>query len=309
MKKIELHIHLDGSLKIEYVEKLLNRPVKNEMIANKCQCLTEYLDKFKLPISLLQSKENIENFSYLLGESLIKDDVIYAEIRFCPLFHTSIINKDEVIKSVISGLHKTPLKFNLILCMMRNFSEDKNIEIIELADKYLNKGVCGIDLAGDEKKYKTANFKNLFQLISNKHIPFTIHAGEADDYTSINDAISFNTKRIGHGIRAIENYDTIKKLIKNNITLEICPTSNIDTNIYSSIKDHPIKKLIDLGVKVTINTDNRTVSNITLEKEYQKLKNELNFTDNDLLKCNLNAIEASFLTDNEKEELKKRIMN
>lgn len=307
MKKVELHVHLDGSLNLDYASKLLGYNAKEAMVDQNSNNLHDYLNKFDIAIKLLQNKENIKNFSYLLGKDLLKDEVIYAEIRFCPLFHTSILNTKEVIEAVIEGLNKTNLKYNLILCMMRNFDKKKNMEIVKLTETYLHKGVCGIDLAGDESTYKTSYFKPLFQIIKKKKIPFTIHAGEADNYTSIDDAISFGAKRIGHGVNAIQNKKTIQNIIKKNITLEVCPTSNIDTNIYPSIKDHPIKELMNLGIKITINTDNRTVSNITLSEEYKKLQDYLQFTQDDFLKCNLNAIEAAFLSNKEKENLKKEL--
>lgn len=309
MKKIELHVHLDGSLNVEYANKLMKKDITNELVATNTSNLKEYLEKFKIPKDLTQSKENLKKFSELLAKDLVKDEVIYAEIRFCPLLHTSKLTKEEVVENVLEGLNSVKeIKTNLILCMMRNFSEEENIQIIELAKKYLNKGVVAIDLAGDESNYKTGNYKKLFELAKENKIPFTIHAGEADDYTSIESAISFKTKRIGHGIRCIENKNTIKKIIENDITLEICPTSNINTQIYKSLKDYPIKDLINKGIKVTINTDNRTVSNTSLEKEYNLLKEECNLTEEDLIKCNLNAIEVAFISEEEKNQLKKEIL-
>lgn len=310
MKKVELHIHLDGSLSIPLMNEKMGYDTKKEVIATNCSSLKDYLKCFDLPISLLQEKENIEEFSYQLTQQLKNDDVIYAEIRFCPLFHTSILTADEVIESVLKGLSKEPgVKTNLILCMMRHFEEDQNEEIIELAKRWLGKGVVGIDLAGDEASYPTSSFKGLFLKVKEAKIPFTIHAGEADSYKSVEDAISFEAKRIGHGVRSIESLETLKKLKEKNILLEVCPTSNIDTNIFTSIENHPIKKLIKEGILVSINTDNRTVSNITLEQEYEKLKKYCNITDKELLMCSLNAVDASFLTEEEKEKVKQEIID
>lgn len=307
-KKVELHLHLDGSLNLNKAEELFGYNPKKQMVSKKDKNLGEYLSKFKLPIDLLQTKENLEEFSYLLAKDLKEDNVIYAEVRFCPLFHTKYINASEVIEAILKGLNKEKeVKTNLILCMMRHFEEEKNIEIINLAKKYLNKGVVAVDLAGDESKYKTGSFKKLFEILKSEKIPFTIHAGEADDYNSVIDAIEMGAERIGHGVRIIENEDAIKKVIQNKVTLEICPNSNTDTGIYNSIKDHPVKKLFDKGVMITINTDNRTVSDITLDKEYEDLKKELFFTEEEILKCNINAINAAFITEEEKELLKRKL--
>ena len=272
--------------------------------------LSDYLSKFEIPLIVMQSKENLERISYELAVDLKKDNVIYAEIRFCPILHTkSGLSLEEVIDSVLKGLKKAEIKTNLILCMMRNFEEDENKKIIYLAKKYLNKGVVGIDLAGDESKYKTQNYERLFDLVKQNNIPFTIHAGEADDYNSVLSAIKFGTKRIGHGVKSVDSIETIQKIINENITLEVCPTSNVDTCIVNVYKNHPIKKLYDLGVKITVNTDNNTVSNIDLTGEYEKLLLTFNFTEKDFLNFNMNAIDSAFLTNEEKEELKKIVIN
>lgn len=310
MKKVELHLHLDGSLNISYAEKILGADVSSQMIATGCHSLSEYLKKFDLPIQLLQEREQLVEFSYLLGKDLEKDNVIYAEVRFCPLLHVEKLSADEVISAVLEGFHRiSTVKVNLILCMMRNFPQEKNKIIINLVEKYLGHGVCAIDLAGDEANYPTSSFAPLFEEIRRKKIPFTIHAGEADSFSSVDAAISFGAVRIGHGIRSIENFPTVQKLIERGITLEVCPTSNLDTKVVSNILEHPIKELVDLEVLVTINTDNRTVSNTSLEQEYQLLQETFSFQEKDFLQFNLNAIEASFLSSSEKEELKKQILS
>ena len=308
MKKIELHLHFDGSIDVNYTNQLMHKDCKNLLVSNDSKNLTQYLDKFSLPISLLQDINNIEIYAEKLAKDLVKDDVIYAEVRFCPLFHLEKYKIDDVIYAIRKGFqHIKGIKINLIFCMMRNFSYEKNLEIIDLTSKFLNKGVVGIDLAGDEHKYKTEKFEKLFKIIRDKNIPFTIHAGEADNYTSVNSALRFGAKRIGHGVNSIQNIDTIKEIIKNNVVLEICPKSNLDTNVVSNIKLHPAKKLLDMGVKISINTDNRTVSNTNLDYEYSLLKNNLGFTDQDLINCNLNAIDAAFISEKEKDKLRKEL--
>ena len=191
MKKIELHLHLDGSLNIPYASKLLEKDCSNDMVSKNSNNLKEYLDKFNLPISLLQDKNNIEEFAFLLGKELEKDEVIYAEVRFCPLFHVEKISVDEVIESLINGFRRVnSVKVNLIFCMMRHFDFDKNKYIIDLTKKYLGKGVVAIDLAGDEAGFPTSNFEDLFNIIKDYNIPYTIHAGEADGIESIKSAIT-----------------------------------------------------------------------------------------------------------------------
>ena len=310
MKKIELHLHLDGSLNVEYASKLLGKDCKNEMIGSNSTSLADYLKRFDLPIDLLQDYDNIVEFCYLLGKDLVNDGVIYAEVRFCPLFHNKKISVDRVITAIRVGFARVEeLKINLIFCMMRHFSFDDNLKIINLAKKYLGNGCCAIDLAGSEAQFPTSDFEELFTIVKNENIPFTIHAGEADGPTSLMSAIKFGTKRIGHGVRCVEDDNVVKLIRDNNIYLEVCPTSNIDTKSFASINEHSIKRLVEEGLLVTISTDNRTVSNTTLTNEYKILRDAFNFTDEDFLKFNLNAIDASFLSDDEKEELRRRLVS
>lgn len=308
MKKIELHLHFDGSIDVGYASWLMKRNVKDELVSKNDSSLNEYLKKFDLPIKLLQEPYDVEMFAYFLAKELEKDEVIYAEIRFCPLFHVEKVKLKEIVDAMLDGFAQVPaVKINLIFCMMRQFSEEKNMEIIELTKKYLGHGVVAIDLAGDELKYKTRSFEKLFTLINKYKIPFTIHAGEVDDYTSVSSALDFGAKRIGHGISSIQSQEVIDRLVKERVVLEICPTSNLNTKAVDRMDRHPIKELMAKGVLCTINTDNRTVSNTTLDKEYFLLQNMLGFTDEDFRMCNLSAIEAAFISDEEKDELRKKL--
>jgi adenosine deaminase len=302
IKKIELHLHLDGSIREETANEILGKKC-NLKAKDKCEDLNEYLEKFEIPSIILQTKENLERVAYELALDLKKDNVIYAEIRFAPLKHLNGgLSLDEVIISVLNGLSKVDIETNLILCMMRNDSFNDNKKVIDLAHKY----GFPIDLAGAEAIYKTKDFKELFKYAKSINVPFTIHAGEADGYESIKAAIDFGASRLGHGIKIIDYPDLINEAKEKGITLEVCPTSNVQTNAVNILKDHPIKKLYDMNVNVCINTDNRTVSNITLEDEYNKLKETFNFTNEDFLKMNLMAIEASFAQDKEKLKTKLR---
>lgn len=310
MKKIELHLHFDGSINVEYTNKLLGYDVTDELIDTTSRDLGEYLKKFELPIKLLQDLNNIEEYAYLLGKELERDEVIYAEVRFCPLFHVEKYSIDEVVEAIRRGFKRvSTVKVNLIFCMMRHFSVQDNYKIIMLTKRFLGNGVVGIDLAGDEAKYATEKFKELFDIIRKEGIPFTIHAGEARSYESVNNAIDFGAKRIGHGISSIQSDEVVNKLIRMGVTLEICPSSNIDTDVIKSIESHPIKQLVDNGVLVTINTDNRTVSNTNLNKEYDLLRKTFGFSDEDFLKFNLNAINCAFIGEDEKRLLREEILS
>ena len=308
--KIELHVHLDGCLRSKTVKELLDSDVSLEEINKKltvskhCQSLNEYLEKFKLPIEVLQTKENLKRVSYELGLDLINDNVIYAEIRFAPLLHLKKgLKMNEVIDAVIEGLNETKLQYNLILCLMRGADENLNLATIDLAKKYLNKGVVAIDLAGAESLYDNLLYQDLFKYAKKLEIPFTIHAGEARGKESIKSAIEMGAKRIGHGLNYEEDLEIVNLLKKNKIALEMCPTSNIQTKAITDFKKYPLYKLYKNGIMTTINTDNRTVSNTNLSKEYELLLNNFPLTINDLIKMNEYAIKSSFLNDEDKNNL------
>ena len=309
--KVELHCHLDGSVRPSTIAELTNNNIKdiyNDTVAqDKCLDLNDYLTKFSLPEKIMQTKENLERISYELAEDLIKDGVIYAEIRFAPLKHTHKgLTKEEVIDSVLKGLNKVKnIDINLILCMMRDMSYEENLQIIDLALKYKDKKVVAIDLAGAEKLYPTKNYKKLFDIAREKKIHYTIHAGEADGKDSIKAALDFKAQRLGHGVLITEDNTLIDRIKNENILLEMCPTSNIQTNVIDTYKNHPLEQLYRKNCLVSINTDNRTVSNTTLTKEYEMILKNQSLTIDDIIKMNLNAIKYSFAN----QETKNKIIN
>lgn len=311
LKKVELHVHLDGSVKVSTFADIMeideDLARKMSVAGDDCKDLNDYLSLFDTPIMIMQTADVLTRVAEDLVDSFIHDNVIYAEVRFAPNKHTINLSLDEVVDAVLDGLKSEKVKVNLILCMMRGDTFEDNKKIIELAYKYYDYGVVGVDLAGAEAIYKTEDYKELFNYASSLGIPFTIHAGEADGINSINSAVSFGATRIGHGVRAIESENCMNTLKENDILLEVCPTSNIETKVCSSISNHPIKKLFDYGVKVSINTDNRTVSNITLNDEYELLEKTFHFTERDFNNMNVEAIKHAFINDIEKLKLINKI--
>lgn len=311
LPKVELHLHLDGAVSMMLAKKITGKSIevlKKEMIAKeKCENLSEYLTKFDLPIELMQTKENLYQISKDLVDRLAKENVIYAEIRFAPMLHTKEgLTYEEVIEAVLQGLKSNPnIKTNLILCMMRGLPKENNLKTIEIGKKYLNRGVCALDLAGAEDKYPLNNYIELFEIAKEKQIPFIIHTGENGSAKEVRKAIEIGAKRIGHGIHSIEDESVLNLIKEKNILLEICPTSNVQTNSVDTYKNHPIEKLYNLDIPICINTDNSTVSNITLTEEYIKLSNYFNFTLDDYKQMNKNAINHAFLSKEEKQELLK----
>ena len=319
---VDLHLHLDGSLSpeaiIEVAKKENIKLPSYEVIELKkylevpptCSSLNEYLTKFDIPNLVLQSKYGLKTCTLDLLNRLSKDGLKYVEIRMAPQLSTlKGLNQDEVVSTLIETIKEGEklynIKANLILCLMRGENLNKeNAETVKVARKYLNKGVVALDLAGAEALYPNEKFADFFIIANNLEIPFTIHAGEASDYTSVLSAIRFNAKRIGHGVRASENEEVINLLAERKIPLEICPKSNLDTKTISSISELPIKEFMEKGVIVTINTDDMTVSNTTLKNEY-KLLFESGLNCSYLRQIAINSINSAFLEKNEKDKLLK----
>lgn len=325
LPKIELHSHLDGSIHPETIFKLA-KDQKIKLPTNSfdsfkeyvqapdtCDSLKSYLKRFSIPIQVMQTKENLEKIAYNYILNLQHSNIKYAEVRFAPINHLHKgLSIDEVIQSVLSGLKKgtleTAIQSNLIICGMRHLPVEKNLEVFKVASKYLGYGVVAVDLAGNEADFPPIIHKKAFDYAYSEGFHITVHAGETGSYeniiTSIND---LNATRIGHGVNSINDQETINLLLEKDITLEICPTSNIQTKAYDRYDDHPFKKLLDLGIRVTLNTDNMTVSNTTLNKEYLIMQETFNLDKSTLLEIYKNSIDAAFIQTGYKNKLTEQL--
>lgn len=312
----DLHLHLDGSLSFDVVRLLAaqigydfeGQDVKKSVTAGEnCESLGDYLKCFHLPGLLLQTEEALELAASDLTKRLALQGLIYGEIRFAPQLHMRKgLTKEKAVEAVIRGVGKglgqSDMKAGVLLCAMVNGSDKENEETFEIARSYMGKGVVGVDIAGPEGLVPMAHFEPLFKDAYRKGIPFTIHAGECGDCENIIKAVSYGAKRIGHGCAAIKSESCMDLLKKEKITLEMCVISNLQTKAVPSIKEHPLKAFYDRGIRVTYNTDNMTVSDTTLEKEAELIKEHMGFTEADLMKMNRYALESAFLTEAEKEK-------
>ena len=317
---VDLHLHLDGSLSPEAIIKVarkenivlptydVNELRKYLKVDSSCASLNDYLTKFDIPNKVLQTPYGLKECTLDLLNRLSKQGLKYVEIRMAPqLSAHKGLSQEEVVTSLISAIKEGEKQFNikanLILCLMRSDNNNKeNLETVKVASKYLSRGVAAVDLAGAEALFPNERFADMFLLASNLEIPFTIHAGEASGSESVKSALAFNPKRIGHGIHAIEDEKVIKHLVEHKIPLEMCPKSNLDTKTVNSLTDYPIKKFMEKGVIVTLNTDDMTVSNTTLENEY-KLMHEIGLTDEELRQIAINSINSALISKREKQEL------
>lgn len=319
-KKVELHLHLDGSIRPETALELLkeiepeNKKLSLESIKNKLTVgsgepsLVNYLKSFDLPIKILQSKKNLERVAFELIEDLAKENTIYVEVRDAPVQHiNSNLTGDEVVEAILKGFKRAeelyPIRTGFILCAMRHLPPENSDFLIDLGVKYRDRGVVGLDLAGDEGGYPASIFKDFFKKAKKNSIPFTIHAGEAKGPESIREAIELGADRIGHGIRAYEDNAILDLIIKKNICLECCPVSNRDTMAIKDFNNYPILNYLNRGAAVTLNSDNRTVSNTNYIREVEFLKEYLPLEESHIKQFNINAINHAFINKNMKKEL------
>lgn len=315
LPKIDLHCHLDGSIGVDVVRKLLSSnelPAKDECLKNALQMkygsLTEYLKKFELPIRCLQTENGLKTAMINLLKNAAEENIKYLEVRFAPMFSVNDqLDCRKVIESVLDGLKEGKKEFNIhasvIVCAMRQHSVEKNIKMLAIAREYLNSGICALDLAGDESIYPTREQRELFNLAKAWDIPFTIHSGECGSIENVKEAIELGARRLGHGIALRKNDDLIKICRYKKIGIEMCPTSNFQTKAVDSWSTYPLQSFLEQKLLVTINTDNRTVSNTSMTEELMLTYENINKSKEIVIKLLQNAVEISFAEDNIKEEL------
>ena len=322
---IDLHLHFDGSLMpqtvidiakhdgIELKSYNIAQISKQLSVNNDCKSLTEYLKCFDLPLRVLQTKYSINKAFCDLISNLSANGLCYSEIRFAPQLHTNGgLDQRSVVIAAIDAVNRANSECGfmsqLILCCMRGDNNyNQNLETINVAKEFLNKGVCAIDLAGDESHYPTKNYKSLFDIAVKNNIPFTIHAGEAADHNSVADALAMGAARIGHGINSINSNVVLNTLKSQKTVVETCLTSNLQTKAVACKTDFPLNKFLDYGIVATINTDNTTVSGTSLKAEYCKVKNLYSYNDEQMLKIALNAADGAFLNTKQKQMLKQKV--
>ena len=322
--KVELHLHLDGSVDprtildlaekggIELPSRDLDELCTYLQVPEDCQSLGEYLAKFEYPLAIMQNFEALERIAYELCAKKAKEKVRYFEVRYAPQLHTRKgMALDDVVQAVLDGLNEGQIEFNikagLIICALRHHPLETNLKIVELAGRFKEKGVLAFDLAGDEARYPIEDHAELFERARALGLHVIAHAGEAAGAESVKKALDLGAERIGHGVRAEEDPEVLDMVKSRGTLLEVCPRSNLQTKAVKSLKEHPLKRYFDQGIHVSINSDNPTISNTTLVEEYLLIIEELGFTVEEIKKMNLYAAEASFLPAKEKAELIKEI--
>ncbi|WED24501.1 adenosine deaminase [Vibrio sp. JC009] len=321
LPKIDLHCHLDGSVRPETIIDLANQQgielpsqdineIRELMIAPEtCPNLVEYLKRFELPLSVMQTEEAIERISFELYEDAARENVKYMEVRFGPLLHLEKgLSLEQVIASAVKGMKRAEelydIKGNYILCILRTMAKDRIEDVLDTGEKFLNNGVVAFDLAGAELPGFCHEFIPAAQYARDKGYHVTIHAGEQGVGQNVYDAISLlKAERVGHGIH-IKGHKPAYDLVKQDqVALETCPSSNIQTKAVDSLAEHPASTFLKDGISITINTDNRTVSNTTMTQEVQKVVEEFNLTEKEYHSIYRFSVAGSFAAKDVKEHL------
>ena len=323
LPKVLLHEHLDGVLRPETIVELAESggykelPTKDrEQLAKWFHqganqgSLSKYLEGFKHTIAVTQTEEALERVAYEQAEDLSRDGVVYYETRFAPLFHTKKgLSHQQVVAAVLKGMARGRQSFGvqsgLIICAMRNMNV--SLEMAELAVDFRERGVVGFDLAGEEGGFPPKKHVDAFHYIQRENFNITVHAGEGFGKESIWQAIQYcGAHRIGHGTRLIDDIavaegravklgDLAQYVLDKRIPLEVCLLSNVHTGATPSLEQHPFKILYQEKFRVTLNTDNRLMSDTSMTKEFAAAAETFGLTLEDFEKITINAMKSAFL--------------
>ena len=285
LPKTDLHCHLDGSLRLDTVLDLARKQgvklptfdreglFRMLYAGEQVSSLDDYLRAFDITLSVMQTEDALERIAYELAEDAHKENVRYIEVRYCPLLHNREgLRPAQVVEAVLRGLRTAKrelgIRYGVILCALRTAGADVSLRIAELCVAFKNRGVVGFDLAGSEVNFPAKVHRAAFQLVVDNNINCTAHAGESFGPDSVHQAIhKCGAHRIGHGTRLIESGDLMNYVNDHRIPIEVCPTSNLQTRAAKSWDTHPVDFYVDYGLRVTINTDNRLMSDTTVSNE------------------------------------------
>jgi len=325
LPKTELHCHLDGSLRLNTILDLAEKNKvelpsrdpdtlwKAVTVQSNNITLPEYIKKFDLTLKVLQTPESLIRAAFELAEDCSKENILYLEVRYSPILHTehgmtTMESVDAVIKGLKQAEEEFKIKTGIIICGIRSISPEVSYQLAELAVAFKNRGVVGFDLAGVEENFPAKDHKEAFYLILDNNINTTLHAGEDYGPESIHQAVHYcGAHRIGHGVRLKEDGDLLNYIADHRIAMEICMTSNIHTGSVKSYETHPFKFYYDYGLRVTLNTDNRLISNTCLTKEYMLAHQYFNFQIPDFKEIIINGFKSAFLPHRDRTNMIRRI--
>ncbi|MCY7190822.1 adenosine deaminase [Streptococcus gallolyticus] len=325
LAKAELHCHLDGSISLGVIRQLAemanitvpvsDKELKQLVVApENAESLMDYLKTFDFVRPLLQTKEALHLAAYDVARQAAQENVIYTEIRFAPeLSMDEGLSASETVEAVLAGLKQAEEEFGIVakvlVCGMKQSPKEVTRDIFEHVVELAEKGLVGFDFAGNELDFPPAQLADLIKETQALGLPMTFHAGECGCAHYIADSIALDIKRIGHSTAIYNQPELIQEFIEKGVTAELCLTSNLQTKAAKSLDEFPYLALKNAGAKITINTDNRTVSDTNLTKEYALFVKHFGVSVADFLAFNKNAIQASFTNEAQKAELLSKIDN
>jgi adenosine deaminase len=313
LPKTDLHCHLDGCLRPRTVLDLaeaqgVKLPTRNLAALTKLlkagkrtRSLEEYLKIFDLTLSVLQEKEALYRVAYELAEDAAAENVCHLEVRYSPILHAkNRLTPEDIVDTVIAGLRDAGSKYGMttgiIICGIRSMDPRISLDLAELAVAYKGKGVLAFDLAGKEKDYPAKAHRAAFELILKNNINSTVHAGEAFGAASIGQALHYcGAHRIGHGTLLHQDPDLMQYVNDHRVPLEMCLTSNLQTGAVKDIKDHPFGQYFRKGLRVTVNTDNRLMSDTTVTDELRLAARAFRLSPYEVKRVVINGFKSSFL--------------
>jgi len=322
LPKVELHRHLEGSLRLETMLDIARQhgvtvPVSMLNLSGLVQVqdqdpltFTNFLEKFKTLRLFYKSPDVIHRVTAEAVEDAAKDNVRYLELRFTPVALSRAEGfplhdvMDWVITSSQAAAEKYKIKVGLIASVNRHESPELAEQVAWLAAEKISRGLVGLDLAGNEAEFKSDPFHGIFKEARQSGLHVTIHAGEWGPALNVRDAIeNLGAERIGHGVRVMEDEAVVALARDRKVVFEVCPTSNFQTGVVNVFEDHPLPRMIESGLNVTINTDDPSISRITLAHEYQDVCEKLSLSMDALKRSVLLAAESAFLGGADKQEL------
>ncbi len=322
--KTDLHVHVDGSMRIATIWDLAKQQgvdlgARSEtelanmlLVGDDCKSLVDYLRIFDITLKVLQEPEGLERAAYELGIDAAAENIWYMEVRYSPVLHLERkMETADSVDAVLRGLKRaeveTGIRTGVIICGIRQISPDVSLELAELAIAYKNTGVVAFDLAGQEKDYPAKKHREAFYRILNNNINTTVHAGEAFGSKSIHQALHYcGAHRIGHGTLLHEDRDLMAFVCDHRIPLEICLSSNVHTRVVENLEEHPFRIYHEAGLRVTLNTDNRLISDTTMTKELHLATRAFDLNPYELRHIVINGYRSAFLRYQEKRELLKK---
>jgi adenosine deaminase len=325
LPKADLHCHLDGSLRLQTILELAEQQkvklpadtpeglARAIHMGEKCGSLEEYLVAFDVTLSVLQTYESLYRSAYELAVDAAAENVRYLEVRYSPALHQQRgLKMTTVLDAVLEGLRvakrETGIKTGVLICGIRHINPSTSMRLAELAVAYKNRGVTGFDLAGAEYNFPAKDHKDAFQLILKNNVNCTAHAGEAYGPESISQAIHYlGAHRIGHGVRLREDGDLLNYVNDHRIPVEACLSSNLQTGAVDSLESHPLRFYFDYGLRVTVNTDNRLITDTTVTRELMLAHTACGLTLEDLTTVVVSGFKSAFLPFREKQDLLKSV--